>query len=268
MPSPFPGMNPYLEQEGIWPQFHGRFIFAVADALTAQLDPRYLVMPEEQLFIHEAPAEQRRLIGRADAAISPAGPVGPGEPAGRSASATIAAPLETTLPDADVVRQFFLEIRDHSGGDVIAVVELLSPSNKRVGPDRDAYLRKRLRLLRSRTHLVEIDLLRGGPRMPSDGLPPCDYTVMVSRAERRPRAETWALTLRERLPVIPVPLRPPDADARLDLQECLHRVYDAARYGTYLYRGEPDPPLSPADQAWAQSLVATPAGATGYPPRS
>jgi hypothetical protein len=91
--------------------------------------------------------------------------------------------------------------------------------------------------------------------MPSRGLSPCDYCVVVSRAEQRPKAGCWALRLHDPLPVIPVPLRAPDADARLDVQQLLHRVYDAARYRTYIYDGTPEPALSPEDAAWAQQFI-------------
>src|SRR5437016_2641075 len=124
-----------------------------------------------------------------------------------------------------------------------------------MGPDREQYLAK-ARLLQQRwVHFVEIDLLRGGPRMPWLDMPACDYCVVVSRAERRPKAGVWPIRLRERLPVIPVPLRQGEADARLDLQEVLHRVYDAAGYRYYVYADPPTPALSPDDAAWAQQFM-------------
>ena len=89
------------------------------------------------------------------------------------------------------------------------MIELLSPSNKRAGDDREQYLAKRRELLRTPAHLVEIDLLRGWTPMPQEGRPECDYSVMVSRAEKRRAADFWPIRLRDRLPVIPFPLRPP-----------------------------------------------------------
>ena len=102
---------------------------------------------------------------------------------------------------------------------------------------------------------VELDLLRGGPRLPVDGLATCDYCVLVSRSEERPKVGLWPIGLRDRLPVIPIPLRVPDPDVRLDLQVALHRVYDAAKYAKRIYRGTPQPPLSPEDQAWAREIL-------------
>ena len=130
-------------------------------------------------------------------------------------------------------------------------MELLSPSNKYAGPDREQYLAKVRQLQRSRVHLVEIDLLRGGPRMPWLDMPACDYCVIVSRVELRPRgrADFWPIRLKDRLPEIPIPLRGGDPDARLNLQEVLHRIYDAAGYAYYIYAGPPEPPLSAADSS-------------------
>jgi hypothetical protein len=162
------------------------------------------------------------------------------------------------LPAVDTEGQSFIEVRDREGEDVVAVIELLSPSNKRPGPDREQYLGKRAALLRTPAHLVEIDLLRAGPRMPMDGLPACDYCVMVSRAESRPHADLWPIGLRDTLPPVPVPLRGGDPDARLDLQTIVHRVYDAAGYVKMIYRRPPEPPLSSTDAAWARRAASLP----------
>jgi hypothetical protein len=139
---------------------------------------------------------------------------------------------------------------------LVTVIELLSPTNKYSSPDREQYLGKRGRLLASSTHLVEIDLLRGGPRMPFAAPPPqCTYYVLVSRMEKRPQADFWPVHLRDPLPIIPIPLREGDTDAQLDLQAALHHVYDAARYENYIYDSTPQPPLSSEDQAWAKALL-------------
>ena len=135
------------------------------------------------------------------------------------------------------------------------VIEVLSPSNKRSGEDREPYLAKRRELLKSPAHLVEIDLLRGWKPMPLEDRPECNYSVLVSRAERRPIAQMWPIRLRDRLPVIPVPLRAPDGDARVDLQEVLHRTYDGPGYDRFIYAGSPDPPLSLEDVAWVAQFL-------------
>jgi hypothetical protein len=88
-------------------------------------------------------------------------------------------------------------------------------------------------MLRSSAHLIEIDLLRGGPRMPVEGFPDCDYAIILSRVEDRPQAGIWPVRLRDPLPNIPIPLRAGDRDAVLDLQAALHQVYDEACYELY-----------------------------------
>jgi hypothetical protein len=151
----------------------------------------------------------------------------------------------------DIETLSFLEIRDRESRELVTVLELLSPANKYAGPDREQYLAKARLLQRSLVNLVEIDLLRGGQRMPWLDMPPCDYCVVVSRVEQRPKAGFWPIRLRDRLPEIPVPLRPGDSDARLDLQEVLHRIYDAAGYEYHIYSGPPEPLLSGEDANWA-----------------
>jgi hypothetical protein len=209
MPSPFPGMDPYLEQVDLWQDFHQTFITLVREILSGRVRPAYMVRIEEYLL---------------------AGKLG-------------------------VERHCFLEVRDVRDRGLVTVIELLSPSNKRPGADRAQYLAKRRQLWHSPVHLVEIDLLRGFPRLPLDEPPDCDYYAMVSRAEQRPEVELWSLRLWDRLPEIPVPLRQPDPDARLDLQAVLNRVYDTAGYEDYIYGTGPEPPLAPDDAARARQFV-------------
>lgn len=251
MPSPFPGMNPYLEQEHVWHDFHERFCPALAELLTPQLRPNYVARIDEHIYIHELPNEPRRLAGRADVSLART----PTTEATRATAALLEPPARVRLPAIDVERVAFVEIRDRLDRRVVTVLELLSPTNKYAGPDREQYLAKRGQLLASGTHFVEIDLLRGGPRLPLENLPECDYYVLVSRAEERPQAGLWPLRLRERLPVIRVPLRSPHADALLDLQALLDRIYDAAGYEDDIYVGEPQPRLSPEELAWAKQFL-------------
>jgi hypothetical protein len=159
------------------------------------------------------------------------------------------------IPSVDVRREPYVEIRDRQSRQLVTAVELLSPTNRRAGPDREQYLRKRHQYFQARVHLVEIDLLRGGPRLPLEDLPECDYYALVGRADEYPRVAVWPLRVRDALPTIPIPLRPPDGDATLDLQTLLHRVYDAAGYHYYIYEGTPKPPLLEADRGWAAELI-------------
>jgi hypothetical protein len=248
-------MNPYLEQPDLWQDFHQSFIPCLRELLTEQVRPSYFVKVEEQVYIHEVPTGETGFLARPDAVVVEARRRS--TPAAEPTGATLAAPVRGRLAVAvDIVRHSYLEIRDRRGHNLVTVIELLSPSNKQPGPDREQYLAKRLRVLSSNVHLVEIDLLRGGPRLPLEGLSPCDYCALVSRVEDRPHVGVWPIRLRERLPEIPIPLRAPDPHARVDLQQALHRVYDAAGYADYIYQGAPEPPLGLEDAAWARGVAA------------
>jgi hypothetical protein len=245
-------MNPYLEQDDAWHDFHEHFLPHVAELLVPQVRPEYIVKIDEHVYIHELPANERRFLGRADAFVAHTGLV---QDAGVAASA-LQAPAYGTVPTAvDIERHAFVEIQDRRSREVVTVIELLSPANKVRGADREQFLAKRWQLLNSKAHLVEIDLLRGGPRLPIEGLPDCDYYVLVSRVEERLRVGLWPIQLRDPLPSIPIPLRVPAADARLDLQQALHHVYDAAGYEDYIYTGTPQPPLRAEDATWAQQFL-------------
>jgi len=251
-------MNPYVERASVWHDYHQSFITLVRDILTTQVLPRYFVRIDDHMYIHEQSAEERRLVGRGDLLVPTLAPHGTATVA---ATPILTAPAVVGVPAVDMETLSFLEIRDRDGHELVTVVELLSPSNKYAGPDREQYLAKARQLQRSWVHFVEIDLLRGGPRMPWLDMPRCDYCVVVSRFEQRPKADFWPIGLRERLPEIPIPLRPGDTDARLDLQQVLDRIYDAAGYAYHIYTGPPEPPLAAADAVWAgQFLPATPNG--------
>jgi hypothetical protein len=244
-------MNPYLEQERVWHDFHDSFIPAVRDALAGQVDRRYVVKIDERVYLHELAADERFLFVRGDVTVARS----PTADQTGGATAVTEAPAQVTLPRFDAERLTYVEIRDRDAWEIVTVIELLSPANKRPGPDRESYLAKRSELLNGAAHFIELDLLRGGPRLPLESLPPCDYYALVSRVADRPRAGVWPLRLRDPLPVLPVPLRAPDADIRLDVQAVLQRVYDAARYERYIYMSPPHPPLPAADAIWAAKLA-------------
>jgi hypothetical protein len=243
-------MNPYLESPGIWHGFHQRFVPAMADRLTARLRPQYIVLLEENIYLHEIHEHERSHAGRADVAMAESS-----RPEAVLAVATVEAPVTGLLADVfDEERLSYIEIRDREDRELVTVIELLSPANKRPGPDREQYLVKRRRLLKSSTHLVEIDLLRAWPRMPVERVPPCDYLLFASQSETRPQVGLWPCKLREPLPLLRVPLRG-GTSCELDIQSLLHQVYDAAGYEDYLYATPIDPPLSAADAAWAEDIV-------------
>jgi hypothetical protein len=245
-------MNPYLEQNDTWEDFHQNFITRAQHVLGGQVGPNYLVKIETRLYVHELSEEERRFVGRADVAVTDS-PVAGSPPA--VAPGVVTAPMQLVLPAVEVQRESSLEIHDRRDRRVVTVIELLTPANKTPGADHDAYVGKRRSLLATRTHLVEIDLRRGGARPYPPELPACDYYVLVSRYEERPRVGIWPISLRERLPVVPIPLVVPDPDVALDLQAVLHHVYDLAGYGKYIYRETPQPPLTPNDAVWARQFV-------------
>jgi hypothetical protein len=249
MPSPFPGMNPYLEQNDTWEDFHQEFLSRARAHLAARVEPDYFVKVEVRLYIHELSAEQRRYFGRADSAVT-----AKHEHAQTAAVADLGAPVTLTMPAVETVRESWLEIRDRRDRRVVTVIELLSPANKERAEHREAYLAKRNVILASPTHLVEIDLRRGGERPALPQLPPCDYYVLISRDESRPEMGFWPISLRERLPTVPVPLGGPHS-VDLDLQAVLDEAYDAAHYGNYIYADQPPPPLSADEAAWARPFL-------------
>jgi hypothetical protein len=254
MPSPFPGMNPYLEHPAVWPSFHSRFIVALADQLTVQADPAFFVDVGVHIYVHEWPLP----VGYADVGVSSGARAGGPSPV-NSAAATEATTRTALVnyPSVEEERIPFLEVRDRASRRIVAVVELLSPSNKNSGADREAYLAKRVSLFIRDVNFVEIDLLRGGPQMPNKNVPASAYSVLVSRAARRPVSDYWAIGLRDPLPTIPVPLRD-DFEPLVNLQAALHLVYDAARYGSRIYDDPPVPALSRDDAAWAAQFVPPP----------
>jgi hypothetical protein len=225
---------------------------AISDALSPQISPHFIVKIQEHLYIHEPEAKQRFRVGSADVGLIRPGADGLAQDGN---VATLAAPAHIVLPQVEMETQTFLEIRDRRDRELVAVIELLSPTNKKPGPDREQYLAKRGNVLRSAAHFVEIDLLRGWPKMPGENAPISDYSVMVSMVEERPRGAYWPIALKDPLPPIPIPLRKPVPVAWLDLQAILHFVYDRAYYKDHVYEGSPKPPLGPDEAAWAQSLI-------------
>ena len=254
MPSPFPGMNPYLEQEEVWHDFHQTFVTAMRQSLVQQVGSRYIVKLELHIYIRELASDERRFLGRADVGINAPRDLATSEAPG----GVMEAPAHCFVPTGvDVLEESFIEVRKADTRQLVTTIELLSPANKYTGPDRDAYLAKRRRyLLAGNANFIEIDLLRGGPRLPLEGLPPCDYYALVARAERRPEVGVWPIQLRDPLPTISVPLLPGDPDARLNLQELLRATYDEGGYENYIYENDPEPRLNAADVEWAKSTLA------------
>lgn len=168
-------------------------------------------------------------------------------------------PVIVALSAPETIKDSFLSIRSRAAHEVVTVIEVLSPTNKRRGADaRAEYLAKRHEVLASETHLVEIDLLRGGERLPVSGdLPSGDYYAFVCRGERHYEAEVYGWPLQATLPTIPIPLKPEDADARLELQAALTTSYDRLGFDYLLdYGRDVVPALSERAESWLRQVVA------------
>jgi hypothetical protein len=258
MPSPFPGMDPYLEQPTFWSSFHSRLIVALADTLAPQLRPRYYVEVETRTYT-DIPDGSELLVGIPDAVVL-SNKQSSTETAGTegAAIATQSSPQQVVLPMPTEIRERYLEVREVGSDAVITVVELLSPKNKRQGKGRDVYEDKRQLILGSASHLVEIDLQRGDAPLPIQGsVQLAHYRVLVSRAEKRPQADLYTVTVREPLPRFPLPLKAPEESVLVDLSEIFQGVYDRASYDLRIdYReSPPPPPFSVEDQEWIQELL-------------
>ncbi|MCS6840326.1 MAG: DUF4058 family protein [Roseiflexus sp.] len=252
MEPPFPGMDPYLERSTLWPDVHTGLITAMRDYLQARIAPGYIaqIAPYVALEQIEIAAPRRALV--------PAIGVYEREPAASAvASLAVDAPTLTGLALAEIPTRYArIEIRSVVDETLVTAIELLSPVNKRPGPDgAEAYEKKRQELFQSGVHLLEIDLLRGGRRphlARPDPLPAAPYFVFLSRAERWPVIDIWACPLQQPLPTVPVPLRRPDPDVPLPLTQIVQQVYRNARYDLRIdYRQPPPPPeLAPEEAAW------------------
>jgi hypothetical protein len=260
MPSPFPGMDPYLEGPE-WRSVHTHLSVEIARYLAPKLRPRYVVRTEKSYVLSAPDADDAGAVAVSrrspDVSVVRSEVQAPPQRGGGSGGAAVPeAPMHLALVMPEEVPQITLEIHDVAERSLVTAIEVLSTTNKR-GEGREEYLVKRRRLLRSAAHLLEIDLLRSGQRVPmADPLPRAPYFVILSRAERRPVADVWPLSLGERLPSVPIPLLPDDADVALDLQQVLTQMYDAFGYDLDLdYVKPPAVPLEPEDAAWARALL-------------
>ncbi|BAZ12065.1 hypothetical protein NIES4071_38930 [Calothrix sp. NIES-4071] len=256
MLSPFPGMNPYLENPDLWAEVHHWLITLIANSLVPHLRPKYRVAIEKRVY--QTVGEETVLVGIPDVSV------------GRSTTdsndpvaSTIAVaspprlPVTVTIPMPEEEREGYLEVREVGTGAVVTTIEILSPKNKHAGEGRKSYETKRQKVLSSETHLVEIDLLRGGKPMPIMGrFINTSYRILVSRSNYRPKAELYPFELIEPIPTFSLPLRQGDTEPLLDLQALVQEVYDRAGLDMAInYTHKPIPELSEADEIWADNLL-------------
>lgn len=264
MPSPFPGMDPYLEGTP-WGSFHAALVDEMGRQLAPKVRPKYFVRVERRFVAGEpnAPAEvgvtARNMYP--DVGVLRTSPEMPGHSGTSGGAGLVTAALDPPIELATVISarvpQRSLTILDAVERRLVAAIELLSPSNKRVGGGREEYLERRDNYLNGDVHLIEIDLLRRGARLPMRGvLPSVPYFAFLSRSGFRPMTGIWPIGLREPLPGVPVPLMAGDADVTLDLQAALSGAYDAFGFDLEIdYRQPPQVPLDADDAAWAAALL-------------
>jgi hypothetical protein len=249
-------MDPYLEHPANWSDFHATFIVCWRDALREVLPSHYSARINERMYLVETPPETKGLTIPDIAIEHQPGLPRPSLPA----SSTVATREPVTIPLVihDEARETYIEILHRPDRSLVAVLELLSPANKE-DPGRGEYLAKRNALLRQKVHLVELDLLLGGRRLPlREPLPSGDYFTFVSRADRRPDCDVFPWMLPEPLPVIPIPLRPPDQDIALDLAALFKVAYDRGDYRHEIDYAVP-PPVKVSDPVltWINERVET-----------
>ncbi len=258
MPSPFPGMDPYLAPPRLWGGFHTNLYTRIQTALNSQLPNGYFADIDEYVWLQEDQSEERQLLGKPDTFVTDKNGTPPTIASGKGGIATMPPPVQVTLPKAKKRKHRFVKIVGPDHVRVVTVIEVLSPSNKERGEDREKYLDKRDEYLGTGTNLVEIDLLRDGAHMPFGKPSPqiSDYYHFVCRSRNYPHAEVWPFTIRNPIPAIPVPLKPEHGDTQLDLQSCVTEIYDTNRYAMRIdYSQPPTPPLGSLDAEWANELL-------------
>jgi hypothetical protein len=247
-------MDPYLEGS-LWMSVHSQLTAEIARQLAPQIRPRYLALTTER-FVWSTPDDVAVTTSGIYPDVSVATTGRDGARTAQTAVAPIPLRIATVMPEP--VPHLTVEIRDTANRRLVTTIEVLSPTNKRAD-GRDEYLAKRARILRSTAHLVEIDLLRQGQRVPMrEPLPEAPYFVFVSRVEDRPLTDVLPIRLDQPLPEVPIPLLAGDRDARLDLQQALSNVYDLLGYDLAIdYTKPPEVLLRPEEAAWAEGRLQT-----------
>jgi uncharacterized protein DUF4058 len=264
MKSPFPGMDPYIETCGLWEDFHFLFIGSIYRAIAPVLPRGYTIETATRAYIVLMEAEGKKShLMKPDVTVTE--PLGRKKPRRKNGGVAIATPPTAvqSVPMraflAEKIKENFIEIYAEGEDRVLVTcIEVLSPTNKRPKTEGwTEYLRKRQALLLGQANLIEIDLLRGGRKLPMvDRWPDCPYTLLVSRQVDAPNCRVWPASFQQRLPAIPVPLADPDPDLSLDLQPLIDGIYELGRYDERIDYARPlNPALSAADAAWVRKQL-------------
>ena len=256
MASPFPGMDPYLEASGAWMGFHHALVTHLHDELNQRLPDHYAAIIDERVQLvdlDEGTGRERRPdvgVIREDA------PRRTSPPNGGVATLTEVEPVTLTTRRYEPDTQGYVNVIRLPEHELVTSIEILSPSNK-VSPGSGEYLMKQRAMRAQGVNLVEIDLLLEGKRFEFvETLPTGDFFAFVSRASQHPRCDVYGWSIRHRLPKIPIPLRPPDADISLDLASLVALTYERGRYSRSMpYASAINLAISEADREWVKQLL-------------
>lgn len=266
MPSPFPGVDPYLENRHLWPVFHKAFISLLMVELNTLLPPGFVASQDERVYLTPTYREilpDSLIFRQSRRGESTALPI-PDSPGGVAVLPASYDPPVILEPTVEEIREpFVLILATQKQEQVITVIELLSPKNKYRSSDGwETYRNKQQEILKSDVHLLELDFLRGGNDTvaPSrDRLAdqePFDYIISLRRARNGDRYEVWPFGIQEVLPRIPIPLTGSYPDLILDTSTVYNRTFDGGRFGQRVdYTSRLTPRLSKADQAWVDALL-------------
>jgi hypothetical protein len=253
-------MDPYLE--AFWPDVHATLITHSRSLIQRQLGGSGLIARVEERLIVESPFE-RPHSRRGDVVLSDVDPRTVDRLTTRGGEGAVAVAEPIVVP-AEAMPQRSIAITDGLGGEVVTVIEFVSPSNKLAGDGREQYLRKQYECVHANVNLVEIDLVRAGRRVvhyPEERMTPemrATYLICTFRAVGDKRYEIYPIRLDQKLPTIRIPLRYNDADVTLDLQAALNQTYEDGAYDRIDYARPCAPPLVGPDLEIASRLLTRP----------
>ena len=255
--NPFPGMNPYLETPALWPDVHNSIIVALRDFLASRLEPEYVVRMQQRVYVSATSAGNGRRQYRIPDAAALSGPVAaPNQEMAAAEPKPGGVAVAVRMPSVELEKEHYLEVLRVGSREVIAVIELLSPTNK-FGDGRQEYLAKRAEVKVSTAHLVEIDLLRAGQPMPVIGAASAGaYRILVRNARLSPLADLYVFGLTDPIPQFALPLAEGEEGVAVNLNMLLNGVYAAGVYRLDIdYGQDPEPPLSDGDRVWLDGLL-------------
>lgn len=241
MPNPFPGINPYLEQPEYWSDFHNQFITALARKLIPQLLPKYRVVTDK--WFYKVTDSTKIVIGRPDVTVQKSRDILTQTSTTVTASKPSVQQIKVAVPLREEIQQSYIEVKDVATQEVVTAIEVLSPANRK-GEGRQKYEAKRQQILESKTHFIEIDLLRDGEPLPVlETNHQSHYRLLVTRSNTRPIADLYLFNLGDRIPSFQLPLLSEDTEPIVELQVLLNELYDQLGYDYFInYQNKPPLP--------------------------